>query len=396
MGIFKKIKLYLEKKSVIKNQSDQSIPNFITYNPQNKTIIFINGAMPTHDKDSGSNRLKEIILAYKDENYNCIICTENAYRTNTYINFYSNLGIIVYVETNQFKNYFEFIKSLSNVEYVWFYSPNTLKDNFNKISNIIPNAKSIFDMVDIHFLRYQRAIELEPTRISLRKKFKKYFDIETKLAQKVDYIVAISEVECEIMKGYVNSNKLVTISNIHYPKIDKNKTLPFENRNDLLFIGSTHTPNIDALNYLYNDIMPIVWKKLPDIKVNVIGNVNEKIKTISHPNIIFKGYVPDIEDLFISNKIMIAPLRFGAGVKGKIGQAFEYYLPVITTSIGAEGMKLINGENVIIKDTNDDFASAIINLYTDKQLWLKLQNNSEKSLQPFSIENLKNTIKLIT
>ena len=392
MGIFKKIKLYIERKKLVKNQLDQSIPNFNTYSLLNKTIVFVNGGIPTHDKDSGSNRLKEIIITIKKLGYNCIICTKNADRNNYYIQYYSDLGIIVYVETNKFKNYFEFIKSIPKVDYIWYYSPNTLKDNFNKISKIIPKAKSIFDMVDIHFLRYQRAIELEPTRISLRKKYKKYFEIETKLAKKADYIIAISDVEKEIMKDYVDSKKLITISNIHYPKINKELTLSFENRKDLLFIGSSHSPNIDALYYLYKEIMPLVWKRLPEVKVNIIGNVNEKIKDIDHPNFIFQGYVPDIVDFFKSNKIMIAPLRYGAGVKGKIGQAFEFYLPVITTSIGAEGMKLVNRKNTLIDDTKEGFASAIIELYNDKNLWLELQNNSEDSLEPFSIQNLKSKI----
>lgn len=392
MGIFKKTKLYFEKKNLIKNQSDQSIPNFEDYNLVNKTIVFVNGEMPTHDKDSGSNRLKEIILAYKEQGFNCIICTENAYRTDHYIQYYSDLGIIVYVETNQYTSYFDFLKSVPNVDYVWYYSPNTLKDNFKKISKILPKSKSLFDMVDIHFLRYQRAIKLDPTRISLRKRYKKYFEIETKLAQKVDYVIAISDIEKDIMKNYIDAKKLITISNIHYPKIIKEATFSFEKRKDLLFIGSTHTPNIDALYYLYNEIMPIVWEKLPEVKVNIIGNVNEKISDIDNPKFIFQGYVPNIESFFISNKIMIAPLRYGAGVKGKIGQAFEYYLPVVSSSIGVEGMKLIDRKNALIDDTKEGFAAAIIELYTNKKLWLELQNNSEQSLAPFSIQNLKNSI----
>ncbi|MDI5943722.1 glycosyltransferase family 4 protein, partial [Micromonospora sp. DH15] len=170
------------------------------------------------------------------------------------------------------------------------------------------------------------------------------------------------------------------------------ETYSFENRKDVLFIGSIHEPNVDALYYLYNEIMPIVWKKLPELKVNVIGNVNEKIKDIEHPNFIFHGYVPAIEDFFTSNKLMVAPLRYGAGVKGKIGQAFEYYLPVVTSSIGAEGMQLENNKNALIDDTAEGFAQSIIRLYTDKDLWLELQENSENSLKPFSIENLKKTL----
>lgn len=389
MGFYTKIKKYFEKKDIIKKQLDHSIPNYNTYNPANKTIVFLNESIFTPDKDSGSNRLKEIIIAYKELNFNCIICTQNAYRTDKYIQYFSELGIIVYVETNRYKNYFEFLKSVPKVDYVWYYTPDTLNYNLKKISKILPESKSLFDMVDIHFLRYQRAIQLEPIRISLRKKFNKYFKIETQLAQKADYIIAISDVEKKLMSQYVDSSKLITISNIHYPKIKKEQALTFEESKDLLFIGSTHTPNVDALYYLYNDIMPLVWEKIPSLKVNIIGNVNEAINDINDPNFVFHGYVENVNSLFISNKIMAAPLRFGAGVKGKIGQSLEYYLPVITSSIGAEGMHLIHKENALIEDSKEGFAEAIIELYTNKQLWEKLRNNSEESLKPFSHEILK-------
>lgn len=138
--------------------------------------------------------------------------------------------------------------------------------------------------------------------------------------------------------------------------------------------------------------MPIVWKEIPDLKVNIIGNVINDIKDINDPKFVFKGYVPNIEEYFFTNKFMVAPLRYGAGVKGKIGQAFEYYLPVVTSSIGSEGMYLENFKNALIEDTAEGFAKNIIQLYNDKELWTKLQNNSEESLKPFSRENLKDCI----
>jgi len=135
--------------------------------------------------------------------------------------------------------------------------------------------------------------------------------------------------------------------------------------------------------------MPLVWNKIPDLKVNIIGSVNNEVKDIEHPNFVFLGYIENIDNSFISNKFMIAPLRYGAGVKGKVGQAFEYYLPVVTSTIGAEGMHLVNNENALIEDTKEGFAAAIIELYTNKELWEKLKKNSEESLLPFSKEILK-------
>ncbi|MFD2942175.1 glycosyltransferase [Flavobacterium notoginsengisoli] len=389
MGIFKSIKLYYKRKEIIKNQSDQSIPNFNTYNSSNKTIVFFNLSMPSPDQDSGSNRLKEIILFFKSKGYNCIICSNNTARTNKDVGDFSDLGVIVYVETNQYRTYFDFLKTISKVDFVWYYGARAFDYNFKKISRIFPESKSVFDMTDIHFLRYKRAIEIDPKRISLRKNYKKFLFIETKLAQNVDFVITVSDFEKEIMTKYIDNSKLITLSNIHYQKSTIDEVLPFDDREDILFIGSQHEPNIDAIYYLHNDIMPIVWQKDATIKVNIIGNVRERITDIVDPRFIFHGYVPDIEPFFISNKLMVAPLRYGAGVKGKIGQAFEYYLPVVTSPVGAEGMKLIHEKNALIYNDKEEFASGIIELYNNKKLWLELQQNSEESLKPFSIQVLE-------
>ncbi|WJS95673.1 glycosyltransferase family 4 protein [Flavobacterium johnsoniae] len=389
MGIFKNLELYCNRKKIIKSQSDQSIPNYNTYNPSKKTIVFFNINMPSPDQDSGSNRLKEIIWFFKSKNYNCIICSKDTFRDNGYVSYFSKMGVIVFVETNQYKTYFDFVKSIPKVDFVWYYGARTLLYNLKKIKEIVPNAKSIFDMVDIHFLRYKRAMEIDPKRISIKKNYNKFFFVETRLAQTADFVITISDIEKEIMSKYIDRDKLITISNIHYQKIKKEETLPFEDREDILFIGSGHEPNIDAVTYLYHEIMPIVWQQNANIKVNIIGNVKDKIKKITDSRFIFRGYVSNIDSLFTKNKIMVAPLRFGAGVKGKIGQAFEYFLPVITSSVGAEGMQLVHQKNALVYDTKEEFASAIIDLYNNKTVWTELQQNSEKSLEPFSIQVLE-------
>ena len=366
-----------------------TLQNSDKYDDAKKTIVFVCGSIPTFDKDSGSNRLKEIIKAYVELNFNCIIIVNQLENATKYFDYFNDLGVLIYNDQKTKNNTISFLKSIPKVDFIWYYGPNSLKKNYAIVSKIQPYSKSIYDMVDIHFLRYQRAIELNPKRISLKKRYNKYFKIETVLAKRVDVVIAISEQEKSVMSSYLDKNKIITISNIHYPKTYRQDTLPFEKRKNILFIGSSHTPNIDALYYLHEKIMPIVWKELPHLKVDIIGNLNNEITDINHPNIIFHGYVPEIESFFNAAKFMIAPLRYGAGVKGKIGQSFEYYLPLITTEIGAEGMFLKHNENALIANNEEDFASEIINLYNNENLWKHLQNHSEESLKPFSREILK-------
>ncbi|NHN24403.1 glycosyltransferase family 4 protein [Flavobacterium jejuense] len=390
MIVFKFFKqLFIKKEDI----HIDDLVNINSYDTNKKTIIFITGVIPTFDKDSGSNRLKEIILAYKKLNYNCVICYEVKDYSNKYYSFFKDQGIMLF----QFKEYHivPFLKSINTIDLIWLYGPYTFKKNIFKLNKHFRKIKKIYDMIDIHHLRLQRAIDLNPIKYSFRKRFKKFYKIETKLAKKANIVVAISDEENKYISEYLNPNRVKTISNVHYPKINKDRIYSFEDRKDILFIGSTHTPNIDAIYYLYNDIMPLVWNKNSNIKVNVIGNLNEEINNISHPNFIFHGYVENIEDIFISNKMMVAPLRYGAGVKGKLGQAFEYYLPIVSSSIGVEGMGLLHNKNVLIADKAEDFANEILNLYENKDLWEKLQNNSEESLKPFSREKLLENLKKI-
>ena len=395
MKLIKNIKKYFKKRTLLSKLPKCKIPNIELFSAEKKTIVFVSNGIPKFDQDSGSNRLKEIIIAYKKLDYNCIICVEGLFEEDKYVSFYKSLGVIIYLETTKYKSHIDFLKSIKKIDYIWFNGPKNLNIYLKKLAKEFPKAITIFDMVDIHFLRFKRAIELEPNRISLKKKYYKYHKIETQLAKKADVIVAISETEKEIISEYCNQSKIITISNIHYSRVEYSSLKTFEQRNDILFIGSAHEPNIDGVYYLFNDIMPIVWQQLPDLKVNVIGNVLEKISNIDHPNFNLLGYVEDIEHYFLDSKLMVAPLRFGAGVKGKIGQAFEYFLPVVTTTIGAEGMLLENEKHVYIADTAEELAQQIIKTYTNKEIWTRLSINSTESLYPFSREKIISVIKEI-
>lgn len=393
MGILKKIKKHFKRKEKLKILQTQDVVNIELYDPSKKTIVFVSRDFPVHDKESGANRLKEIILIYKQLGYNCILFAPNVFEDNSYVKFYQSHDIIVFVENNQYKTIYDFIPSLPAVDYIWFNGPLALNLFYKKMKSVSPKTKFMYDMVDIHFLRYKRAIEIEPTRISLKKNYKHFFHLETVVAPQLDYIIAISDKEKEVMSQYADRNKIIMISNIHYPKIDISERKTFSESKGIIFIGSIHEPNIDAVKYLYESIMPIVWKTNPDLKVSIIGNVADKLDIKQFPKFKFLGFVESVEELFMTSRLMVAPLRFGAGVKGKIGQAFEYFLPVVTTDIGAEGMQLSNEKNVLIANDKDTFAEEIIRLNSDETLWNTLSQNSIDSLKPFSPEAVSSTLK---
>ena len=105
-----------------------------------------------------------------------------------------------------------------------------------------------------------------------------------------------------------------------------------------------HKPNVDAVTWLIREIMPIVRKKLGDIPVYLLGSYpTPEICSLNSNTVFVPGYLADVNPYFINSRIFVAPLRYGAGMKGKIGQSLEYGLPIVSTSIGVEGMNLVDG-----------------------------------------------------
>jgi len=143
--------------------------------------------------------------------------------------------------------------------------------------------------------------------------------------------------------------------------------------------------------------MPRIWATNATMKLHIVGDVAQcfppERKNLA--NVIFHGFVPEITSYFLQQRVMVAPLRYGAGVKGKIGQALEYHLPVVSSSIGTEGMYLVDGKHILVAETAEDFAIKTLSLYANETLWREIQANSSSGLTPFSKEELYKKINQI-
>jgi glycosyltransferase involved in cell wall biosynthesis len=121
---------------------------------------------------------------------------------------------------------------------------------------------------------------------------------------------------------------------------------------------------------------------IPDIVFYIIGsNMPLSIKSLCSKHVEPLGYIADVQPYFSSCRVFVAPLRYGAGMKGKIGQSIAYGLPVVTTTIGAEGMGLVDGQHMLLADTPGAFADAVSRLYFESDLWHRLSANALGHLQ---------------
>jgi len=151
----------------------------------------------------------------------------------------------------------------------------------------------------------------------------------------------------------------------------------FDDREHFMTIGNfMHQPNLDAIRYLYATIWPLIRKELPDAKLDIYGAyIPDTIKQLHDPakGFFVNGWIASKKDAFIKARVCLAPLRFGAGQKGKLLDSMVFGTPNITSSIGAEGMGTSEHWNGFIEDAPEVYASKAIQLYQDKKLWIQAQ-----------------------
>jgi glycosyltransferase involved in cell wall biosynthesis len=260
-----------------------------------------------------------------------------------------------------------------------------------RIRRVNREIRVVFDMVDTHFLRFQREHEISGDAAALRKAVR-YRKLERRLAQASDLVWCASLEDKQVMDREVTNTKIEIIPTIHELR-DCGK--PFEERQDLLFIGNlAHRPNEDAVLFFMGEVYPRLRQSLPNVRLDIIGdNPSPAIAAYNSEEVRIWGYVPDVEPYLRDRRVFIAPLRFGAGIKGKVGEAMSRGIPVVTTSIGAEGFGLTHGLDVMIGDDPASFAVAIQQLYSQKELWQRVVYNSRLRIEKhFTPEVISETI----
>lgn len=346
-------------------------------------ILIIDPFLPMFDRASGSLRLYTIVTILREQGYHITFIARNGQGQEAYARLLQRMGVEVYAtdpdklremgyEVKARKVDIKRIVSVRsyNLAYLSFYD--IAQQYLPDIRNFSPKTRILIDTVDIHFVREKRLAELGGDK-KLLEKAKATKKKELSVYRKADAIVTVTEADWDHIKDLLPGKRHFVIPNIH--AIDEGLP-PLDNREGILFIGNfNHHPNVDAVKYFVTEILPIVRKRLPDITFTIVGNNPPKeILSLHGKGITVTGYVVSTEPYLKKALVSIAPLRYGAGMKGKVGEALAHGLPVVTTSIGAEGMGLIHGETALIADTKEDFAANILALCTDDNLWLNISS----------------------
>ncbi|WP_421942792.1 glycosyltransferase family 4 protein [Pedobacter sp.] len=250
-----------------------------------------------------------------------------------------------------------------------------------RVQQECPNVIKILDTEDLHFLRSARQISAKKNDV-----LDLYNDAakrEIASILRCDISLIISETEMDILQEKFK----IDSSLICYLPFLENKItsatmqnwIPFEERTDFIFIGNfLHEPNWSTVQILKTKVWPYLRKKLPNAKMNIFGSyASQKVLQLENKkeNFFIRGRAKDARDEISQNRILLAPIQFGAGVKGKFIDAMQVGTPSVTTSIGAEAMNGSLSWNGFIEDDLDTFVDKAVELYQDKTKWLNAQQN---------------------
>ncbi len=357
--------------------------------PQRRMLV-VDSMTPDPTRDSGSLRLTQMLDLLHQDGWSIDFFADDGYATADDVRRLADIGVTVHQGS-----LLRWLRDEgADLDAVLLCRQPIAYQYLGLARKLAPSATVVFDTVDLHYLREQRAAELADSN-RLRRHAEQSRKRELDAISRSDVTFVVSPEEQATLVRELPGARIELLSNIH--EIHGRRE-GFEARRDLLFVGGFgHPPNADAVRWFAAEILPLLRVDEPDLALHVAGDIDEPSRVaLARDGIHIHGRVKDLATLMDSCRISIAPLRFGAGVKGKVNLAMSYGLPVVVTSVAAEGMHLENGINALIADDAAGFAAAILRLYRDSDLWQRLSDAALDNVRDhFSVDRARQTLRQV-
>jgi GT2 family glycosyltransferase len=370
-----------------------------------KNILYFSPNAPDYDQSSGGNRLLEILKILKNRlNYNVyFFCNGTAHPK--YLDILRNINIHLYIPNRQSQLYHDTILQKLKQDNITFdyaiFSWYDIADQYAKyIKKYYPQCKIIVDSVDVHWLRESRGAANQKIKTpDVILEYKK--ELEKKTYSEADVVFAVTENDKqEIQKEIGHYNNIKILSNIH---VKQNIILG----NNIFFIGNyNHGPNVDAalrsIEIYKNFQKTSVYKKLGyKPQLYLVGpNTSEELQLASRDkDIKLLGHIDSLTDLYSKCALLLSPLNWGAGIKGKICDAGMCWMPILTSDIGNEGINFVHKNSALIANTDEEFVESMeyffgLSKKAKIQLGLSAQNHLDKIVSVEAAQNvLEHTLK---
>ncbi len=366
-----------------------------------KTLLVIAKVLPEPASSAAGRRMLQLIDLFHEAGWR--IEMASVAKASPYSADLKALGIPFHVIELNASSFDDFISTLKP-DAVLFDRFMTEEQFGWRVAEHCPNALRILDTEDLHGLRAgrEKAVK-ENRRFVPADLFNATAFREIASILRCDLSLIISEFEMDLLKDFFN----VQTSHLFYlpflvgsPELKQlDKSQPFSERQHVISIGNfLHGPNLDAVKHLHKSIWPKIREQLPDAELHVYGAyVPEPITQLhSETNgFLVKGRAEDVNDVMRKARLLLAPLRYGAGLKGKLMDAMLNGTPNITSTIGAEGMNGGGQWPGRITDDTDAFVNSAVTLYQNETEWTKASEQCRQTLLEFKKENFSTAFQSI-
>jgi glycosyltransferase involved in cell wall biosynthesis len=335
-----------------------------------RRVLLVEACMLTPDHDSGSVRTWRLIEIMQEMGSKVTFVADNLEHREPYTSRLQQAGVEVL-----YAPYVSSIRALieergREFDVIILARYYVAAPYIEAVRKYAPQALLVLDTIDLHFLRQRRLAALTNDR-TLAQSAEAIHRQEVDCIARCDVTWVVSDVEQEILARDMPRATVLIQSNVHENVED---IRPFAEREGILFVGGyRHPPNVDAATWFTREIAPILARRLPGVKAYLAGsNAPRAVTELSGGNVEVLGFVPDIDAWLDRCRVSVSPLRYGAGVKGKVNHSMSRGVPVVATPASVEGMHLVEGEEVLVASEPEAFAEAVVRAYTDETLWKRL------------------------
>jgi glycosyltransferase involved in cell wall biosynthesis len=340
---------------------------------QGPHVLIVDHDVPASDRDAGSLRMACIVDELAELGCRVTFMPDRRDADERYRRSLQDRGVEVLEPGSDLGAYL--VAAGDRTRLAVLSRPHVASRYLHLVHEHAPSARVAYDTVDLHHVREQRRAEFEG-RVD-RRKAAGLRELELALARACDVTLVVSETERRTLLAEEPEldAEILSIGNEPWSEVP-----PRDGRSGVLFVGGfAHDPNRDAAFELAREVMPAVWQEIGDVRLTIVGaDPPPDLQALAADRIDVRGWVPDLHPLLGESLLTAAPLRYGAGVKGKITESMAAGLPVVTTAIGAEGLAAEHGRDIQIGDTAADLARLIVELHRDSRLWSRLSRNGRE------------------
>lgn len=342
--------------------------------------LFIDACTPTPDQDAGSLTAFRLMETFQSIGFKVTFIPEDNFLwVDGYTPSLQRRGIeCIYAP---YQDSVESHLAARGPEYdvVVMFRYSVARKHLDALEKHAPQASVVFHTSDLHSIREERAARLRGSERGLARA-RATRDLELEVIRRVDCTIVHSTAEAELLEGEAPGAFVYV-----FPWIldAPGSRTPFEDRRDLMFLGGfQHPPNADAALYFVQKIYPLVKSQLPDLKLYVVGsNPPPELLATAGPDVIVTGYVPDLAEHFDRRRLSVAPIRYGAGIKGKIAISMGYGMPCVASPMAVEGMDLADGAHVVVAEGEEAFAEAVVAVYRDPDMWNRISTQGAEFIR---------------